>query len=56
MAGQQLSSVLGLSFEDDITAFAFANLASRERAERQELARHYERLLFSTPTQRRYMW
>jgi len=56
MAGQRLSSVPGLSFEDDILAFAFTNLASRELEERQELSRHFERLLFPTPAQRRYMW
>ena len=48
--------VPGLTYEENMIAFAFNNLASRESDERQALGRHFERLLFPTPTERSYMW
>ena len=33
-----------------------ANLASRARTERQDLARHFEQLFFPTPLERQYMY
>lgn len=52
MGARQLMFIPRLSFEDNMLAFAFANLASRERTERQEIARHFEQLFFPTPMER----
>jgi len=56
MENHQLMYIPGLSFEDNIIAFAFNNLASRERTERQALAHHFEELFFPTLMERSFMW
>lgn len=56
MENWQLMYIPGLSFEDNMIAFAFNNLASRERTERQDLAHHFEELFFPTLMERSFMW